>query len=144
VTQGKSKKLVALLVLGVMLTGTCGGLGISPAQAGTKAKRNLAIGLAAVTAYGLLKKNNKIAIPAALGTAYYYKRYRDARQDEELREERNRFRRRLRAERNYYERSDYRRVRDGRNWNRYERSRYRRVRAERKNRGRYRRAYRYR
>jgi hypothetical protein len=122
--QGKSKKWVALLVLGVMLAGTFSGPGISPAQASTKGKRNLAIGLAAVTAYGLLKKNNKIAIPAALGTAYFYKRYRDARQDEELREERNRFRRRLRAERSSYQRSRYRRARA----ERYQRGRYRRAR----------------
>lgn len=122
--QGRSKRWVALLVLGVMLAGTFGGLGVSPAKAGTRGKRNLALGLAAVTAYGLLKKNNKIAIPAALGTAYYYKRYRDARQDEELREERNRFRRRLRAERYGYQSSRYRRVRA----ERYQRSRYRRAR----------------
>jgi hypothetical protein len=126
-TEQKSKRWVALLVLGVMLTGTFGGLGMSPAQASTKGKRNLAIGLAAVTAYGLLKKNNKIAIPAALGTAYFYKRYRDARQDEERREDRIRYRRRLRAER-----SRYRRLRAN------DRYRYRRVRADRY------RAYRYR
>jgi hypothetical protein len=98
--QRNSKKWVALLVSGLMLAGTFGGLGVSPVQASTKGRRNLAIGLAAVTAYGLLKKNNKIAIPAALGTAYFYKRYRDARQDEERREDRIRYRRRLRAERN--------------------------------------------
>ena len=122
-TQGKSKRWVALLALGVMLAGALGGLGLSPAQASSKGRRNTALVLGAVTAYGLLKKNNKVAIAGALGTAYAYKRYRDARQDEELRDERNRFRRRLRAERNRYQSSRYRRVRA----DRYHRSRYRRT-----------------
>ncbi len=58
------------------MTATTFGLGaIAPAEASTKGRRNTAIGLGAVTAYGLLKKNKKVAIIGGVGTAVAYNRY---------------------------------------------------------------------
>jgi len=44
-----------------------------------KGRRNTAIGAGAVTAYGLLRGNKTLTIAGGLGTAYAYKRYRDAK-----------------------------------------------------------------
>jgi hypothetical protein len=75
-----SQRMVALATLGVMTAGTLGSMGV--AQASSKSKRNLALGLGAVTAYGLIKKNKTIAIAGGLGTAYAYSKYRKAKKQE--------------------------------------------------------------
>jgi len=55
---------------------------MNEAQASKKGRRNTAIGAGAVAAYGLLKGNKTVAIAGGLGTAYAYKRYRDAKKSE--------------------------------------------------------------
>lgn len=51
----------------------------------SKGRRNTTIALGAVTAYGLLKGNKKVAIVGGLGTAYAYKRYRDSGKNRRVR-----------------------------------------------------------
>ncbi|RYZ75000.1 MAG: hypothetical protein EOP04_33805 [Proteobacteria bacterium] len=66
------------LVLGTLtiLATTFGASAIAPVQAQSKSTwKNLAIGGAAVTGYGLLKKKKGVAIIGGLGTAYAYSRY---------------------------------------------------------------------
>jgi hypothetical protein len=72
---------VALATLGVMVASTAAC--VSTAHAGSKGRRNTTIGLGAVTAYGLLKKNKTVAIAGAVGTAYAYSRYRKAKKAED-------------------------------------------------------------
>lgn len=55
---------------------------VGSASASSKGRRNTLIGAGAVTAYGLLKGNKTLAILGGLGTAYAYKRYRDAKKSE--------------------------------------------------------------
>jgi len=77
-----SNRWIALGTLGVLSATTMAGPLVGAAHAGSKGRRNTAIGLGAVTAYGLLKKKKPLAIGAGLGTAYAYKRYRDAKKRE--------------------------------------------------------------
>jgi len=56
-----------------------GGLGTSMAQASVKGRRNTTLALAAVTAYGLIKKKKTVAIAGGVGTAIAYHRYRKAK-----------------------------------------------------------------
>ncbi len=87
-----SQQAIALATLGVMSAGTLGGMSV--AQANTKGKRNLTIGLGAVTAYGLIKRNKTVAIAGGLGTAYAYSRYRKAHKQDKRRSQlwyRNRY-----------------------------------------------------
>jgi hypothetical protein len=77
---------VALATLGVMSASIIGSAGVAHADA--KSKRNLAIGLGAVTAYGLLKKNKTVAIAGGLGTAYAYSKYSKAKKAEDRNEAR--------------------------------------------------------
>ena len=81
-----SQKAIALATLGAMTVGTLGTSGV--ALASSKGKRNLAIGLGAVTAYGLLKKKRTVAIVGGLGTAYAYTRYRKEKKAEDRAEAR--------------------------------------------------------
>jgi hypothetical protein len=57
-------------------------LGTPEAQAGSKGRRNTAIGLGALAAYGLLSGKTGTGLAAGAGAAYAYKRYRDAKKDE--------------------------------------------------------------
>jgi hypothetical protein len=66
--------LAATLIISSTLAGPL----IGEAQASKKGRLNTVIGAGAVTAYGLLKGNKTLAILGGLGTAYAYKRYRDA------------------------------------------------------------------
>lgn len=72
--------LVAATV--AMGTTTVMGPFILSAEASSKGRRNTAIAAGAATVYGLLKGNKTIAIVGGLGTAYAYKRYRDAKKSE--------------------------------------------------------------
>ena len=77
----RNSTLIALGTLGAMLTTTLGG-GLMPAHAGSKGRRNTALALGAITVYGLLKGNNKVAIAGGVGTAIAYSRYRSAKKRE--------------------------------------------------------------
>lgn len=77
----QQRTFVALSTLGVMLATTLGGLW-TPAHAGSKGRRNTTLALGAVTAYGLLKGNKKVAIAGGVGTAIAYSRYRSAKKRE--------------------------------------------------------------
>jgi hypothetical protein len=57
-------------------------LGASGAHAGSKGRRNTAIGLGALAAYQLLRGKTTTGVVAGAGAAYAYKRYKDARDDE--------------------------------------------------------------
>jgi uncharacterized membrane protein YebE (DUF533 family) len=73
--------LMALAVsAGLLLAGG------SAAHAGSKGRKNTMIGLGAVAAYSLLKGKTTQGLIAGAGTAYAYKRYRDARKDEKRRQ----------------------------------------------------------
>ena len=78
-----SNRWIAVGVAGLMTSGALGGLTLQPAHAGAKGRRNTAIALGAVTAYGLIKKKKKVAIAGAVGTAYAYKRYSNQKKREE-------------------------------------------------------------
>jgi hypothetical protein len=56
--------------------------GAPMAQAGSKGRKNTAIGLGALAAYQLLKGKTTTGIVAGAGAAYAYKRYRDSRKRE--------------------------------------------------------------
>lgn len=75
-----SQQAIALATVGAMSAGIVGSAGV--AHAGSKGKRNLAIGLGAVTAYGIVKKKRTLAIAGGLGTAYAYSKYRKAKKAE--------------------------------------------------------------
>lgn len=73
------KRWIGLSVMATMLMTTLGFGMVQPAEASTKGRRNTTIALGAVTAYGLLKKNKKVAIAGGVGTAYAYSRYRKSK-----------------------------------------------------------------
>ena len=79
-----TNKTVALGTLGVFALTAFGGA-MQPAEAAAKGKRNLAIGLGAVTAYGLVKKNKTVAIVGGVGTALAYRSYKKSAKKEEQR-----------------------------------------------------------
>lgn len=64
-----------LSVIAAMTVSTLGLGATQPAEASVKGRRNTTIALGAVTAYGLLKKNKKVAIAGGVGTAIAYNRY---------------------------------------------------------------------
>ncbi len=97
-----TNRWIAVGVAGLMTAGALGGATLQPAQAGAKGRRNTTIALGAVTAYGLLKKNKKVAIAGGVGTAYAYKRYS------------NQNKREKEARRQAWYRQRY-----GRNWQKY-------------------------
>jgi hypothetical protein len=78
-----TNRWIAMGVAGLMTAGALGGATLQPAQAGAKGRRNTAIGLGAVTAYGLLKHKKKVAIVGGVATAYAYKRYSNQKKREE-------------------------------------------------------------
>lgn len=69
-----ANKTVALTMLGVLSVSSLGLLS-TPAQASTKGKRNTAIGLGAVTAYGLIKHNKTATVIGGVGTVIAYSQY---------------------------------------------------------------------
>src|SRR5437762_2857602 len=60
-----------------------GALGALPAHASSKGRRNTAIGLGAAAAYELLRGKTTEGLVLGAGAAYGYKRYRDAKRDED-------------------------------------------------------------
>ena len=79
-----ANKTIALGTLGVFALTAFGGA-MQPAQASAKGKRNLAIGLGAVTAYGIVKKNKTVAIVGGVGTALAYRSYKKSARKAEQR-----------------------------------------------------------
>lgn len=71
------------------------GLGAPAVQAGSKGKRNTAIALAGVAAYGVVKKKPVIAAAAGAGAIYSYMRSREDRKKELRRKSRRHRSRRL-------------------------------------------------
>ena len=103
-TQVRNKTLV-LGTLGV-LASTLGGASFNRVEAQSKNTwKNIAIGGAAVTGYGLVKKKKNVAIIGAVGTAYAYSRYNSKRKKEAQAAENRRIR--------WYK------ARYGRNWRTY-------------------------
>jgi hypothetical protein len=71
---------IALGTLAAMSATMVGGPLIEQADAASaKRRRNIAIGAAALGAYGLLRGNRTLAILGGATAAYAYKRYHDAR-----------------------------------------------------------------
>jgi hypothetical protein len=68
--------LAAALAAGTM------GIGAPQARASSNGRKNFAIGLGALAAYGLLRGKTGMGLLAAGGAAYAYKRYNDARKQE--------------------------------------------------------------
>ena len=73
---------IALGTMGAMSAALLTGPMVGEAEASKKGRRNKALAAGAVTGYGLLKGNRTVAIAGGLGTAYAYKRYRDAKKSE--------------------------------------------------------------
>ena len=95
---------VALATLSVMTATAFGGAALTPqAHADSKTWKKVAIGAAAVTAYGLIKKDGKAQTLGAIATAGSYLKYRSDKKQEA--KEKNR--------RKYYQN------RYGSNWRRY-------------------------
>lgn len=73
-------RLTILPVAAVLGAATLIGPMLDTAHA-QRARRNTAIGAGALGAYGLLRGNKTLAIAGGLGSAYAYKRYRDAKKN---------------------------------------------------------------
>lgn len=73
-----NNRWVMLGAVGVMSAGTMLGPLATEAQA-QKGRRNTAIAAGAATVYGALRGNSTMTVVGGLGTAYAYKRYRDAK-----------------------------------------------------------------
>lgn len=83
--QMKTNRLVALSTLAAMTLTSMGALTVTPAHAGPKGKRNLALGLGAVGVYGLVKKKRTLAIAGGVGAALAYRSYRKSAKKSERR-----------------------------------------------------------
>ncbi len=68
--------------VGVMSVGAMVGPLTVSAEASEKGRRNTAIAAGAATVYGALRGNRTMTVAGGLGTAYAYKRYRDAKKSE--------------------------------------------------------------
>jgi hypothetical protein len=88
----RSIRLTALAVLGAVVLSAAP---FTAAEAGSKGKRNTAIGLGAVAVYGAVKKKPAVAGLAAGGAIYSYMRSREDAKKEKAR-------RRVRYKRVYY------------------------------------------
>lgn len=78
ITKERKMAFGTLAVLAATTFGTTlAGATFTPAEAQrSKRSRNVALGAAAVTAYGLVKKKKTVAVVGGLGTLYAYSRYR--------------------------------------------------------------------
>ena len=78
ITKERKMAFGTLAVLAATTIGaTLSGAAFSPVEAQKSKKwRNFALGGAAVTGYGLIKKKKTVAIVGGVGTAYAYSRYR--------------------------------------------------------------------
>ena len=78
-----ANRWIALATLAVMTCASLGGFGMATAHAGSKSRRNLMLGAAAVTGYGLLTHRRSLAVAGAIGTGIAYHNYRAAKKREE-------------------------------------------------------------
>ena len=76
------KRTVALGTLAVLSATIFGGALATPTQAASKTWKKVAIGAGAVTAYGLIKGNRKVATIGGLATAGSYLKYRSDKKKE--------------------------------------------------------------
>jgi hypothetical protein len=77
------QRKVALGTLGFVVAALLGTPAITPVQAKSKTWKKVAIGAGAVTAYGLVKHNGKIATIGGLATAGSYLKYRHDKKKED-------------------------------------------------------------
>jgi hypothetical protein len=77
------QRTVAVGTLAVLSATILGGAMATPAQAKSKTWKKVAIGAGAVTAYGLLKGNKKVAIIGGLATAGSYYKYKKDKKKEQ-------------------------------------------------------------
>ena len=97
---------LALATLSVMTATAFGGATLTPAaHADSKTWKKVAVGAAAVTAYGLVKKDGKAQTLGAIATAGSYAKYRSDKKKENKKTEARR--------RAYYQK------RYGKNWRNY-------------------------
>lgn len=85
-------RAVALGTLSVLAATTFIGVSATPVEAKSKTWKKVAIGAGAVTAYGLIKGNKKVATIGGIATAGSYLKYRHDKKKENR--NRNRWRRR--------------------------------------------------
>lgn len=85
----------------VALTVLTSALVPSVAFAGSKGRKNTTIALGAVTIHQALKGKTTNALVLGAGTAYAYKRYKDARKDEKRRASARRYYRQRASTRSY-------------------------------------------
>lgn len=71
-----TNRWIAVSLLLVLLAGSLSPLMMGRAEASTKGRRNVAIGLGILTGVALVKGKTGLAVAGALGTAYAYHRYR--------------------------------------------------------------------
>lgn len=93
---------IAVSVLLVLLAGSLSPVMLGQAEASTKGRRNVAIGLGVLTGVALLKNKKGLAIAGAVGTGIAYHRYRKGKKAD---------RRSVQARRLQWYQSRY-----GRNW----------------------------
>lgn len=79
------QRSIALGTLGVLSATLLGGAMTTPAEASSKTWKKVAIGAGAVTAYGLLKHNGKLATIGGIATAGSYLKYRHDKKKENQR-----------------------------------------------------------
>jgi hypothetical protein len=79
------QRTLALGTLAVMSATVLGGSVIAPVQAKSSTWKKVAIGGAAVTGYGLLKGNRKLAVIGGLATAGSYYKYKKDKKKESRR-----------------------------------------------------------
>lgn len=79
------QQIIALGTVGVLSTTLLGGSMIHTAEAKSKTWKKIAIGAAAVTGYGLLKGNKKVAIIGGVATAGSYYKYKKDKKKEQRR-----------------------------------------------------------
>lgn len=91
------QRTIALGTLGVLGATVLGGSSFHAAEAKSSTWKKIAIGAAAVTGYGLIKGNKKVAIIGGVATAgSYYKYKSDKKKEEKERDNRYRYGRRYR------------------------------------------------
>jgi len=95
-----ANRWIALGTLGAMTIGSVA-VTATPAEAGSKTWKKVAIGAAAVTGYGLIKHKGRVATVGGVATAGSYYMYRRSKKKEEAR------------------RQAWYRQRYGRNWRNY-------------------------
>jgi hypothetical protein len=78
------RKVQKVWIAGALAMSLSAGLmATPPAHAGSKGRKNTALGLGAAAAYELLRGNTTTGLALGAGAAYGYKRYKDSKKDED-------------------------------------------------------------